>query len=89
VGPTSQREKGGRQGTGSGGGRLGCGLLSLLGRNGSPWPFILFSFSFSFPFLVFLFLFLSFAKKLQFNSNFFQKFCKIQGKVLNQQQTCF
>jgi hypothetical protein len=31
-------------------GRVGCGLLSLLGRNGAPWPFSIFiSFS-SFPF---------------------------------------
>jgi hypothetical protein len=42
-------------------------------------------------FLIFCFLisFLDFAKLLQMNSNHFQKFCKIQDKVLNQQQTCF
>jgi hypothetical protein len=37
----------------------------------------------------FLISFIDFAKLLQINSNHFQKFCKIQGKVLNQQQTYF
>jgi hypothetical protein len=44
---------------------------------------------FFFSFSVFLIPFIDFAKLLQMKSNHFQKFCKIQDKVLNQQQTCF
>jgi hypothetical protein len=57
-------------------GRVGCGLLSLLGRNGVPWPFFYFYFVFFFSFLIFRFVSKSFAKRLQFNSNHFQKFSK-------------
>jgi hypothetical protein len=62
---------------------------SPVGLKGFPGSISIFISSFLFFFFCFLISFLEFAKLLQINSNHFQKFCKIQGKVLNQQQTCF
>jgi hypothetical protein len=72
--------------------RFGRGLVGP--RAASPYwaegfpeaQFIFFFLFFSSSFLLFCFSisFTDFAQLLQINSNHFQKFCKIQGKVLNQ-----
>jgi hypothetical protein len=54
------------------------------GPNRSLRPLFIFILFSPFSFSVFLISFIDFAKKLQFNSNHFQKFCKIHCKVLNQ-----
>jgi hypothetical protein len=68
---------------GSGRGFLGCGLDLELGQIGSRGSNSIFIFLSSFPFLISI-SFVSFAKRLQFNSNHFQKFSKIQNNHTEQ-----
>jgi hypothetical protein len=57
---------------------------SSSGPKGSPGPSFIFFFLFFFFFFCFLISFLDFAKKLQINSNHFQKFSKIQSIKVGQ-----
>jgi hypothetical protein len=76
VGSACRREEGKGNGTGSGEVFLGRGLDLELGQIVSPGAFSIFIS----PLLLFFFCFLnsfkSFARKLQFKTNFFQKFLK-------------
>jgi hypothetical protein len=69
--------------------RLGRGPLPKLGRMGCLGLFSYFYFFSSFSFSVSFISFITFAYIIQTRSNQFLNFCKIQGKVLNQQRTCF
>jgi hypothetical protein len=83
----NEKEKKRKREEGAAGWLGGC----WAGASGRPKWLRFFSLFFLFWFFSFCFLFgfISFAKLFQINSNHFQKFSKIQGKVLNQQQTCF
>jgi hypothetical protein len=62
---------------------VGRGLLLVLGRMVSPEALFCFYFFLLFSFLISI-TFVSFAKRLQFNSNHFQKFSKIQNNHTEQ-----
>jgi hypothetical protein len=84
-----QREKGEEMVPVRGG---GCWAVGSFWPWAEPFPgsishFLLFS-SFSF-YLFFPISFIDFAKMLQITSNHFQRFCKIDCKVLNQYETSF
>jgi hypothetical protein len=59
------------------------------GPKGSPGVLLYFYLFASFSFSGFPISFVSFANMIQIKPNQFRKFCKIDSKVLNQQQTCF
>jgi hypothetical protein len=83
VGSTWQRGREGRGVTVREGGFLGCGLDLELGQIVSPGALLYFYFFLLFSFLISV-SFVSFAKRLQINSNHFQKFSKIQNNHTEQ-----